>query len=62
MSKLDIYMAMAGTHYPHGKPFFPAKPKESKKCLECDKQHFHNNDWCSPECCKTWRLKKNGQA
>jgi hypothetical protein len=62
MNDLDIYMAMAksglGTTWPHGKPYFKAKPKEPKPCLECKKEHFHNNSWCSVDCCKTWRLKE----
>ena len=28
-----------------------------KQCWECESDHKHNNNWCSAECCKTWRLK-----
>ena len=37
-------------------------PKPIKRCLECGKDHQHNNSWCSPECCKTTgqsKLNKN---
>lgn len=33
--------------------------KPTKQCLECGKDHKHNNSWCSAGCCETWRLKEN---
>lgn len=60
MNKLDLYMQMAktgmGTTWPHGIPFFPSKPKPIKQCLECGKDHKHNNSWCSTECCKAYKV------
>jgi hypothetical protein len=34
--------------------------RPTKKCLnpECDKEHTHNNSWCSAECCRTWRANE----
>ncbi len=29
--------------------------KPYKPCLQCGTLHRHNNAWCSPACCKTWR-------
>ena len=39
--------------------FWPEPPKPTKKCLleSCSKEHKHNNSFCSPECCKAYKLK-----
>jgi len=32
--------------------------RPTKQCLECGKDHQHNNSWCSAGCCEEWRLKE----
>ncbi len=32
--------------------------KPVKKCLQCGKEHTHNNSWCSPKCCKQYRQQQ----
>ena len=29
--------------------------KKVKKCLNCNKEHTHNNSFCSAECCKDYK-------
>jgi hypothetical protein len=38
--------------------------KSSKKCLNCGNEHFHNNSYCSAECCKahTAELREKRKA
>jgi hypothetical protein len=50
-------MAKSGWGLPTPKPYFPSTPKPVKQCLECGKEHRHNNSWCSSECCKKYRDK-----
>jgi hypothetical protein len=65
MNKNDFFAVMHGlgamTYHKEwpcsGKQYFSSEPKEPKQCLECGKDHQHNNSWCSKECCKNWRLK-----
>lgn len=41
-------------------PYALRKPeKPTKICLlaSCRKEHKHNNSFCSPECCKAYKLK-----
>ena len=35
----------------------PEKPPEPKRCLNCGVEHFHNNSFCKPECCREYRAK-----
>jgi hypothetical protein len=35
--------------------FWPEPKKPLKNCLQCGKEHRHNNSWCSPECCKEYK-------
>jgi len=51
-------MAASGWHLTEPSRYFKAKPKPVKQCLECGKEHKHNNSWCSAECCKAYRQKK----
>jgi len=37
------------------------KEKPVKKCLKCGNPHTHNNAFCSPECCKTYKEMKRGK-
>lgn len=39
-------------------PLPARKPKEIKKCLFCSKSHTHHNSFCSPECCKEYRMNR----
>lgn len=32
--------------------------KPRKKCLVCGDWHSHNNSFCSPECCKKYKTKR----
>ena len=34
------------------------KSKKSKKCLHCGKKHYHNNSFCSADCCKDYRANQ----
>jgi hypothetical protein len=34
--------------------------KEKKYCLTCGRPHFHNNSFCSGECCRIFYRKKKG--
>lgn len=36
--------------------FWPEPPKPTKKCLQCGKEHKHNNAFCSAACCKVYKL------
>ena len=36
---------------------FGAVNKGKKPCLNCRNEHRHNNSFCSPECCKSFRGK-----
>ena len=31
--------------------------RESKKCLVCNEEHFHNNSFCSAECAKEYKKR-----
>ena len=45
--------------WPQGRgPFYPEPPKPIKRCLQCGKEHKHNNAFCSADCCKAYKLKK----
>ena len=33
--------------------------RETKECLTCEKEHTHNNSFCSVECCKAFSLEPN---
>lgn len=35
--------------------------KEKKYCLTCGKPHYHNNSWCSGECCRIYNTKRKGK-
>lgn len=53
-----LLAATAGLIPPHLLPFYGrSEPLErpKKKCLHCGNKHDHNNSWCSPECCKSYR-------
>ena len=32
--------------------------KPVKKCLQCGKEHSHNNSWCSSGCCNQYRQQQ----
>lgn len=55
-------MAMMGLS--HGGIGFGGGRKEQpeKPCLKCGKLKVHNNDFCSAECCKQYRLEKKGKS
>jgi hypothetical protein len=36
---------------------FTSIERETKKCLNCGKEHNHNNSFCCANCCKEWRNK-----
>jgi len=31
------------------------KPKTVKSCINCGKEHTHNNSFCSAKCCKEYK-------
>lgn len=33
------------------------REKPKKSCLVCGKKHQHNNSFCSPDCCKSYKKK-----
>ena len=33
-------------------------PNKLKSCLHCGDDHRHNNSFCSPSCCRIYRLSK----
>jgi len=39
-------------------PNLGIKEKEEKKCLVCGNSHYHNNSFCSAECCKAYKNKR----
>lgn len=53
MNKLAMILAMAESFMPTAKPK-KVKPGY-KACLQCGKQHTHNNAFCSAKCCKEYR-------
>lgn len=42
------------TAFLHGAVCVPT-PKPQRFCLNCGKERFHNNSFCSRECCHAWR-------
>ena len=57
MTNMGIFAALigAGILSPHDieRKEQPAKPK--KECLNCGKEHEHNNNFCSADCCKKFK-------
>ena len=51
-------MQMAGGHHvERAVRKLKVVEREEKSCLRCGKKHKHNNSWCSPECCKQWKIE-----
>lgn len=46
----DVFDGNYSRHVPYDKPV--------KKCLQCGKEHTHNNSWCSASCCKQYRQQQ----
>lgn len=32
-----------------------------KKCLQCGRGHYHNNDFCSRDCCLQYKVAHRGK-
>lgn len=48
-----------GGMYGSGKQKVFVNPKMPRPCLKCGKNHYHNNSFCSAECCEEY---KNGKS
>jgi hypothetical protein len=35
--------------------------RERKHCLTCGAPHYHNNSFCSGECCRIYNTKRKGK-
>ena len=44
------------------KLFGHPKLKPLKNCLNCGKEHHHNNCFCSVECCKAYSITSQHRA
>ncbi len=52
---LAHYSHMADTSAIENYLYRSIKFKENKPCLQCGKEHQHNNDFCSAECCVAYK-------
>ena len=51
-----LIAAFSGNAFNHEIERFERKAyRPTKQCLECGKDHQHNNSWCSSECCRAYR-------
>lgn len=56
---MAMYGAAMGSSIFGGGPYvYDNTARPVKKCLQCGKEHSHNNCWCSSECCHKYRQQQ----
>jgi len=59
---MPFFVAASKCVYDMSKGYVAREVKsQAKLCLYCDKEHYHNNDFCSAKCCKDYRAKKKAE-
>lgn len=44
--------------FPDGRPNFTRRPRVRRPCINCGKEHDHNNAFCSGDCCRAYRERE----